>query len=335
MILNHKSVEIIADIGQAHEGSLGLAHSYVESLAKTGIDVVKFQTHIAAAESSIHEPFRINFSYEDISRFDYWKRMEFTTEQWKGLKEHCEDLNLEFMSTPSCVAAVDLLESIGVKRYKIGSGDTNNLLLIKKIALTEKPILISTGMSNNKDIEQLVKFLETFTNSICLLECSSKYPTEPSDINFDNLIKLKNKYPFEIGFSDHSGTIYPIISAVTLGASIVEFHAVFDNQMFGPDSTSSLNMNEIETLVSGVRYIEQSLHTSSNEDYSNIRSIFGKSLAVNKNLKTGHIITFDDLESKKPFGYGIPASDFHKILNKKLIRNKKKNDFIDFKDLEK
>ena len=94
-------------------------------------------------------------------------------------------------------------------------------------------------------------------------------------------------------------------------------------------------MNEIETLVSGVRYIEQALHTRSNEDYSDVRSIFGKSLAVNKNLKTGHIITFDDLESKKPFGYGIPASDFHKILNKKLIRNKKKNDFIDFKDLEK
>ena len=139
-------VIIIADIGQAHEGSVGMAHSYIDALADTGVDIVKFQTHIAEAESSLEEPFRVNFSYEDETRYDYWKRMEFTLEQWNGLKKHCDDVDLEFMSTPSCLSAVDLLEKVGVKRYKIGSGDLTNKLLLKKIAQTGKPTFISSGI---------------------------------------------------------------------------------------------------------------------------------------------------------------------------------------------
>jgi N-acetylneuraminate synthase len=119
---------IIAEIGQAHNGSLGMAHAYIDALAKTGIDAIKFQTHIAEAESSIHEPFRVKFSKQDATRFDYWKRMEFTLEQWKDLKAHCDDVGLEFMSSPFSNVAVDVLETVGVKRYKIGSGEVNNFL---------------------------------------------------------------------------------------------------------------------------------------------------------------------------------------------------------------
>ena len=108
-----------------------------------GIDIIKFQTHIADAESSTYEPFRVKFSYEDKTRFDYWKRMEFEFSEWADLKKHCEDKGLEFMSTPSSIAAVDLLEELDVKRYKVGSGDISNLLLLRKIALTKKPVILS------------------------------------------------------------------------------------------------------------------------------------------------------------------------------------------------
>ena len=144
----NKKIEIIAEIGQAHEGSLGIAHSYIDALVDAGIKVIKFQTHIAEAESSIYEPFRINFSYEDKCRFDYWRRMEFSEEEWNGLKSHCDRLGVEFLSSPFSLQAVELLERLDVKRYKVGSGEITNKLLLKRIAETKKPIILSTGMSS-------------------------------------------------------------------------------------------------------------------------------------------------------------------------------------------
>jgi N,N'-diacetyllegionaminate synthase len=123
---------IIAEIGQAHDGSLGILHSFIDALKNTGIDAVKFQTHIAKAESSIYEPFRVEFSYEDKTRFDYWKRMEFSLDEWKEIKKHCDDVGLEFMSSPFSNLAVDYLEEIGIKKYKIGSGEVSNFLMLEK-----------------------------------------------------------------------------------------------------------------------------------------------------------------------------------------------------------
>ncbi len=143
-----KNIYTIAEIGQAHEGSLGILHSYIDALSSTGVSAIKFQMHIAEAESSEYEPFRVKFSYEDATRFDYWKRMEFTLEQWKGIKKHCDEVGLEFLCSPFSNLAVDWLEEIGVNRYKIGSGEVNNFLLLEKIAQTKKPIILSSGMSS-------------------------------------------------------------------------------------------------------------------------------------------------------------------------------------------
>ena len=150
---------IIAEIGLAHDESIGIAHSFVDALAETGVDVIKFQTHIAEAESSKYEEFRVNFSYKDKTRFDYWKRMEFSFNEWKGLKEHVEKMGMEFMSTATCIESFELLENLGVKRYKIGSGDTMNLLLLERIASTGKPIIISNGMTDNKELDKVINFL--------------------------------------------------------------------------------------------------------------------------------------------------------------------------------
>ena len=329
---------IIAEVGQAHDGSLGNAHAFIDALANTGVNIIKFQTHIAEAESSIHEPFRIKFSYEDETRYDYWRRMEFSLDQWKSLADHCTEVAIEFMSTPSSLAAVDLLEKVGVKRYKVGSGDVNNLLLLKKIAMTSKPIILSTGMSTIDEIQEALNLIEENGNHFSILYCTSKYPTQPSDIDLDLIEKYKSTFNCPVGFSDHSGTIYPCLAAVALGCDIVEFHVAFDKRMFGPDSTSSLTMDEVKYLVTGIKYINEAnittVDNAVNNNMEKMKSIFGKSLSVNKNLDKGHIITFEDLESKKPPGYGISTSCYQDILGKKLKFIKQKNEFLNFEDLE-
>ncbi|WP_072682426.1 N-acetylneuraminate synthase family protein [Arcobacter sp. LA11] len=330
-------VYIIAEIGQAHEGSLGILHSYIDALADTGVDAVKFQTHIAEAESSEYEPFRVKFSYEDDTRYNYWKRMEFTLEQWKGIKKHCDEVGLEFISSPFSNMAVDWLEEIGVEKYKIGSGEVSNFLMLEKIAKTGKEIILSSGMSNYSELDDTVNFLKTFNNKVSLLQCTTKYPTQAEDIGLNVIKELKDRYSLPIGLSDHSSTIYPSVAAVSLGAEILEFHVVFNKEMFGPDSKSSLTIDETKQLVKAVRFTETALDNkidkSDNSKFKELKSIFEKSLAINKDLKIGDILTFEDLEAKKPFGYGISAKDYKEVIGEKINKDMKKWDFLTKDDI--
>ncbi|MBI1305674.1 MAG: N-acetylneuraminate synthase [Bacteroidetes bacterium] len=325
-------IELIAEIGQAHEGSLGIAHSYIDALAKTGIDAIKWQTHIAEAESSAFEEFRVPFSYEDKKRIDYWRRMEFTEEQWQGLKDHCEEKGLEFMSSPFSCEAVKLLERLGVKRYKIGSGEVTNHLMLEQIARTGKPIILSSGMSSLRELEATIALLKPFGNELSVLQCTTSYPTAPEDWGLNVIEELKSRFGLKVGFSDHSGDIYACLAAASVGADILEFHAVFSKEIFGPDSKASLTMDQISSLVNGVRQIEtarkSSIDKSSNERFTKLKSIFEKTLSLNQDCKAGMVITVDLLEGKKPSGMGIPASEFRSVLGKTLVTDKAKWDFL-------
>tara|TARA_A100001011_G_scaffold70240_1_gene71840 strand:+ start:18973 stop:19974 length:1002 start_codon:yes stop_codon:yes gene_type:complete len=329
---------IIAEIGLAHDGSIGIAHSFVDALAETGVDIIKFQTHIAEAESSKYEKFRVNFSYKDKTRFDYWKRMEFSLNEWKGLKEHVEKMGMEFMSTATCIESFELLEKIGVKRYKIGSGDTNNLLLLERISKTGKPIIISNGMTDNIELDKTMKFLKNKKSDISLLQCYTSYPTLPKHWELNEIPILKKIYKIPIGFSDHSGEIFSSIAATALGAEIIEFHVCFDKRMFGPDAKSSLTINQVKDVVIGIKSVRESIQQNKIDKNSNsmikIKNIFGKSLSSRCNKDIGEKILLNDLETKKPSGMGIPASDFGKILGKKVNRKIKKGDFINYEDIK-
>jgi N,N'-diacetyllegionaminate synthase len=328
---------IIAEIAQAHDGSLGILHSYIDALKNSGVDAVKFQTHIAEAESSSFEPFRVKFSKQDKTRYDYWKRMEFTPDQWAGIKQHCDDVNLEFISSPFSVAAVDLLEQLNVKRYKIGSGEVGNFLMLEKIATTKKPILLSSGMSSFNELDEAVNFLRPFNNSLGIFQCTTQYPTPPENVGLSVIPVLKSRYAVPVGLSDHSGEIFPSLAAVTLGAELIEAHVVFDKRMFGPDAGSSLTIDQMTELVRGVRFLERAIRNdydkNDNKKFNELKVIFGKSLAINKDLKKGSAIRIDDLESKKPFGQGISAADYKRVVGRTLLRDLKKWDFITNEDL--
>ena len=322
----------IAEIGQAHEGSLGLALSYIDALAEAGVDAVKFQVHIAEAESSIHEPFRVTFSLQDASRFDYWKRMEFEPEEWQLLKQRCDDKGVEFLASPFSNAAVDLLENIGVKRYKIGSGEVNNFLLLEKIARTGKPVILSSGMSSFDELDESIAFLKKRGVNYSILQCTTAYPTKPENYGLNVIFELKERYGVKVGYSDHSAKIETCIAAAALGAEVLEFHAVFDRRSFGPDSSSSLEIGEITKLVRGVRNISEALEKpvdkKDNSNFKDLKNIFEKSLAVNKDLPAGHVLTFEDLEAKKPKGFGIDACRFDEVIGRVLKEKLKKWNFI-------
>jgi len=331
-------MDIIAEIGQAHEGSLGVAHSYIDALANTGVTAIKWQTHIADAESSVHEPFRINFSFEDNTRLEYWKRMEFTLEQWSGIKRHCEDKEMEFISSPFSNVAVDLLEKIGVNRYKIGSGEVNNFLMLNKIAKTGKPIIISSGMSSFEELDNIIAFLEPYKNPLTLLQCTTAYPTNPNEWGLNVMAEMTDRYDLPVGFSDHSGDIYACLAAAVLGASILEFHAVFDKRIFGPDSRASLSIDQITQLVSGVKDIEVSMNNpidkTNNNQFQELKGIFEKSLAINTSLKKGQIIKEEMLEAKKPKFQGIDAAKYHQVIGKVVTKDMTQWDFITIEDIE-
>lgn len=337
MLSKKSSPYIIAEIGQAHEGSLGVLHSYIDAIAQTGVDAIKFQMHIAEAESSKHEPFRIKFSLEDETRFDYWKRMGFSLEQWKGIKKHCDEVGLDFICSPFSNLAVDWLEEVGIESYKIGSGEVNNFLILEKIAQTGRPIILSSGMSSYAELDNTVGFLKERNVDFSILQCTTAYPTQPEQFGLNVIQELKNRYGVAVGFSDHSAKIETCIAATALGANILEFHIVFDRQMFGPDSKSSLTISETKNLVTAVRNIAVALVNPIDKNntvaFSSLKQIFEKSLAVNKDLPKNHILTFDDLESKKPKGMGIDAYRFQEIIGKPLNKDLKQWGFLNEEDL--
>lgn len=328
---------IIAEVGQAHDGSFHKALSYIDALSETGVDAVKFQVHIAEAESSIHEPFRVKFSDRDKTRMDYWKRMEFDLDEWKQLKAKCDEKGVEFLASPFSNAAVDLLEMIGVKRYKIGSGEVNNFLLLEKIARTGKPIILSSGMSSFEELDATLDFLRSKNVEFSILQCTTAYPTQPNNYGLNVIPELKERYNVTIGYSDHSARLETCIAATAMGAEILEFHAVFDRNSFGPDASSSLEMNEITQLVEAVRNLETAFKNpvdkTSSRSFKELKNIFEKSLAVNKDLPAGHILKFEDLEAKKPKGFGVDASKFETVIGKSLNKDLKKWDFILSSDL--
>lgn len=337
MFLKKSSPYLIAEIGQAHEGSLGILYSYIDAIAQTGVNAIKFQMHIAEAESSEHEPFRVQFSLVDNTRFDYWKRMGFSLEQWEGIKRHCDSVGLDFICSPFSNLAVDWLEEIGIKYYKIGSGEVNNFLILEKIAQTGKPVILSSGMSSYAELDQTVDFLKERKVNFSILQCTTAYPTVPEHYGLNVIQELKDRYKVPVGFSDHSARIETCIAATALGASILEFHVVFDRQLFGPDAKASLTIQETKDLVLAVKNVATAISNpidkNNNSNFFELKQIFEKSLAVNKKLPKNHVITFDDLEAKKPKGFGVDAMRFQEVIGKVLNRDLDQWDFLNEGDL--
>ncbi|HMZ21573.1 MAG TPA: N-acetylneuraminate synthase family protein, partial [Blastocatellia bacterium] len=308
---------IVGEIAQTHDGSLGTAHAYIDAVANAGANAIKFQTHIAAAESTPGEPWRVKFSRQDATRFDYWKRMEFTEAQWHGLAEHARERGLIFLSSAFSFEAVELLERVGVPAWKVGAGETSNLPLLEKMARTGKPVILSSGMSGWAELDAAVNCVRENGAPVAVLQCTTAYPCPPEKLGLNVIAELRNRYHCPVGLSDHSGTIYAGIAAATLGANILEVHVTFSHECFGPDVPASITTKGLKQLVAGVRFIESALFSPVDkeamaESLSEMKRVFGKSVVAARDLPAGHCLNIADLAYKKP-GTGIPAAFFQKV----------------------
>jgi N-acetylneuraminate synthase len=330
------SCYIIAEIGQAHDGSLGSAYAYIDAVAETGVDAIKFQTHIASAESTKHEKFRVKVFPQDETRYDYWKRMEFTPQQWKDLATYTRQKGLEFLSTPFSIAAVNLLEEIGVPAWKIGSGDISNYALLEAIFKTRKPILLSSGMSSFEELDTTIEMITQAGVDYALFQCTTSYPCSAESIGYNVIDEMRERYNCLVGLSDHSGTIYPSLAAVTLGAKLIEVHAVFSKRCFGPDTLSSLTIEELQQLVDGVRFIEKGLaspvtKSEAAASRSDTKKLFARSAFYNANLPKGTVLQESHFSMKKPGG-GLNYDQVNLLLGKTINKDRIFDDFIELGD---
>jgi len=337
MLFKPKHCVIVGEVAQAHDGSLGAAHAYIDAVARSAADAVKFQTHIAAAESMPCEPWRIRFSPQDESRYDYWKRMEFTEEQWLGLKHHAEEKNLEFISSPFSIEAARMLKRIGVATWKVASGEANNPQLLEFVIATRLPVILSTGMSKIEEVDAIVARLQAAEVPIAVMQCTSMYPCPPENIGLNMLPYYKRRYKCAVGLSDHSGSIFPSLAAVSIGAEVLEVHVTLSRECFGPDVVASVTTSELTTMVEGVRFIEKMrshevVKDEMAEKLKPIRELFTKSIVAKLDLGSGTSLTADCLTVKKP-GTGIPADQLPSIIGRRIRRSVAAGEMLSATDL--
>ena len=324
MIFDSKRSFVIGEVAQAHDGSLGTAHAYIDAIANAGADAVKFQTHIASAESTPQEQWRVRFSYEDATRYDYWKRMEFSEPQWASLKKHAEDKGLQFLSSPFSLEAARLLQRIGIQAWKVASGETGNKQLFDYLIESGMPIMLSTGMSAIGEIDAAVSQIQSVGLPLALMQCTSAYPCPPEKVGLNMLQLFRDRYGCAVGLSDHSGTIFPSLAAATLGAEVLEVHVTFSRECFGPDVVASVTTGELRTMVEGIRFIERMRSVAVDKDeiaaeMTPLRDLFTKSIVAEVDLPAGAKLTQENLALKKP-GTGMPAGKLPAMIGRQLTR---------------
>lgn len=322
---------LIGEVGQAHDGSLGLAHQFIDAVADAGAHAVKFQTHIADAESTPSEPWRVKFSPQDERRYDYWRRMEFTEPQWLGLKEHADERGLMFLSTPFSFEAVELLDRVGVSMWKIASGEVTNLEMLAALP-GQIPVLLSSGMSTWEELDAAVEVAGRNGRPVAVLQCTSAYPTRPDQVGLNLLSEYRQRWGCAVGLSDHSGTIHPALAATALGADVVELHVTLSPRMFGPDIAASVSVEELTTIAKGMRDIDEMLRSPIDKDVAagsmtEMRRLFTRSLVARTDLSAGHVLVTTDLVAKKP-GSGIPPSSIDTLLGRRLARDVARDELL-------
>ena len=326
---------IIAEIGSVHDGSFGNACKLIELASKLGANAVKFQTHFGDAESlkSAKSP----SYFKDEDRISYFNRTGFTFEQYKKFISLAKKNNVDFLCSPFSLEAVDFLEKLKIKAYKIPSGEVTNLPLLEKIYKTKKKVFLSTGMSNWKEINEALKTLKN-KNNIVLMQCTSIYPCPNNKVGINVIQEMIRKYKIPVGFSDHTTGFVAAIGAIFNGANVVEKHLTFSKFMYGSDAFNALEPNDFKYFCFLLRQAfeirEYQVNKNDLSNLKNTKKIFEKSIVVSKNINKNSIIKLSDLAFKKP-GDGISAALYKKILGKKINKNLKINDKFKYSDFKK
>ena len=331
--LNSKKVIIVAEACDNHFGSLNNAKQMVIEAKKAGADVIKFQHHIPDEEMLPSVPKSKNFS---ISLYEFLKKYALTIEDHKVLIKFCKKNKIRYLCTPFSLKAAKELNEIGVDSFKIGSGEFTDFPFIREVLKFGKPMIFSTGMSSQKEIDETYKFILKYKkNTIAMMNCTSEYPPKIKDINLGYISVMKKKFNKAIiGHSDHTNTISTSLAAVSLGAKIIEKHVYLKGKNFGPDKDVSINFKQLKELVESARLIEKAMGDKKKlyPKEKIIRQWATRSLISTRLIKKGEKISNKNIWSKRP-GTGIPSKYFDQLIGKKVLKDIKKNKLIKKKQI--
>ena len=331
---NHAPL-VIAEIGINHGGDLAVAKDMVRLAAAAGCECIKHQTHFIEDEMT-EEAKSIFPPNADVSIWEVMARCALSPNDEIALKTFTESLGLIYLSTPFSRAAADFLNEIGVPAFKIGSGEADNLPLIRHIARFGKPVILSTGMQTIETIRASVAILDDAGIDYALLECTNLYPSPPEIVSLQGVTNLRTAFPrAQVGFSDHSIGPEMALAAVALGAVILERHYTDTRYRPGPDISCSMDPAELRFLVDRSREIHTALHNPKTRTAAEepVYRFARASVVADRDLPVGHIITEGDIWARRPGSGEIPGYDFDKVVGQRLTRAVTRNTQLRWQDL--
>ena len=331
-----KKVYIIAEAGVNHNGSIDTAKMLVDVASESGADAVKFQTFKA---KNLVTKNAIRAKYQDLntgnkdSQYDMLKKLELNKEMHQELIEYCKSKNLTFLSSPFDHESIILLDNLGLKIFKIPSGEITNLPYLQHVGKLNKKVILSTGMSTIEEIEKALYILTqsgTKKDNITLLHANSEYPTPMEDVNLRAMLTIGNKFDISYGYSDHTTGIEISIAAVAMGARCIEKHITLDRNMDGPDHKASIEPDELSDMINAIRNVEKALGSDikqpSKSESSNIK-IVRKSIVAKISIKKGDVFSEKNLTIKRP-GNGISPMKWDEIIGTKAKKNYEEEELI-------
>lgn len=328
-------VKIIAEAGVNHNGDISLAKKMVDVAKETGADYIKFQTFIPENLVSKHAKkaeYQKITTISDESQLQMLRKLTLSGNEFIELADYCKSISIGFISTPFDIASVNFLRSFNMDFWKLPSGEITNLPYLVKIAKTECPIILSTGMSNLDEIDAALNVLKSNgAGKITLLHCNTQYPTPMEDVNLNAMLTLKDRYQCDVGYSDHTPGIEVPIAAVALGATVIEKHFTLDHDMEGPDHKASLEPCVLKSMVSAIRNIEKALGTGIKEaspSETENKDIARKSIVASKKIKKGEQFTENNITTKRP-GSGISPMKWYNVIGTVAKRDFQEDELIE------
>ncbi len=331
-----RNVFIIAEAGINHNGDVKLAKELIDAAFESGADAVKFQIfRVEDFYSRSHK----GFSHTKSDIYDLMKSLELKDDEWSELKNYADEKGIIFFASVFDEGSFNLAENINLPIYKIASLDITNYPLLKIIADTKKPIILSTGFSTIEEISRAVKWIEERGNkNISILHCISLYPPNPDEINLSFIKTLKNVFPYKIGFSDHTLGFNITIAAVAMGAEIIEKHFTLDNRLEGPDQKLSLEPEVFKSMVRAIREIEQAVGNGYKNEIpereKKILNIARRGIYAKREIEKDESLSNDNIVMKRPKEEGIGSEHYLSILGRKVKRKIKEGELLHFEDLQ-
>ena len=313
---------IIAEAGVNHNGNFELAKKLIDKAVEGGADIVKFQT--CKAENVISR-YADKAEYQKVttgeadSQLEMVRKLMLSYEEYGELKKYCDEKGIEFLSTAFDLPSVDYLHSIGMKRWKIPSGEITNLPLLIKIAKLHEPIIMSTGMSELSEVADAVKVLkDNGATDITLLHCTTEYPAPYEDVNLKAMETMREAFDLPVGYSDHTKGLEIPVAAIAMGACVIEKHFTLDRNMEGPDHKASIEPDELKSMVDQIRHVEVAIGNGEKKvSASELKNqdIARKSIIAKTMIKAGDVFTEDNITTKRP-GSGINPMRWFDLLGR-------------------